>query len=342
MTLHSFLTSARDLSAGTWRWMHRNGHALAVATGRHARGAAARIHARTHASATALHARSAARPATAIAVLLVGGVALGAGATQGLRSTQLAQLQASSDAQAAQLDNTRREARREVNAMAARLGELQAEANRLNALGERLTRIGQLGDGEFDFNKPVGVGGEGPVRDMAAGELRGGMDKLGAQLADSGKQLSVLESLLFNRELDRSATPSRMPVLNTYITSGYGGRADPFGGGRGYHKGIDFHARKGDPVLAVADGVVSFSGQRSGYGNVVEVDHGNGYVTRYAHNSRLVVKVGDLVRSGQQIAKAGSTGRSTGAHVHFEVWQDGRVLNPRKFLGEQGEPRKRM
>src|SRR3546814_2985654 len=121
-----------------------------------------------------------------------------------------------------------------------------------------------------------------------------------------------------------------MPILNTYITSGYGGRADPFGGGRAFHKGIDFHARTGDPVLAVADGVVSFSGRRSGYGTVVDVDHGNGYVTRYAHNSRLGVQVGDLVRSGQQIAKAGSTGRSTGAHVHFEVWQDGRVLNPRR------------
>ena len=324
MTLHSFLTSARDLSASTWRWTRRNSLALA-----------AHVSARSHAGASRLHAYSAGRPATAIAVLLVGGVALGAGATQGLNTARMAHLQAGNDAQRAQLDNTRREAQREVNALAARLGELQAETNRLNALGERLTRIGQLGDGEFDFNKPVGVGGEGPVRDMAAGDLRGGMDKLGAQLASSGKQLSVLESLLFNRELDRSATPSRMPILNTYITSGYGGRADPFGGGRGFHKGIDFHASKGDPVLAVADGVVSFSGQRSGYGNVVEVDHGNGYVTRYAHNSRLIVQVGDLVRSGQQIAKAGSTGRSTGAHVHFEVWQDGRVLNPRKFLGEQ-------
>lgn len=324
MTLHSFLTSARDLSASTWRWTRRNGHALAAA-----------VSARTHAGASRLHAYSAGRPATAIAVLLVGGVALGAGATQGISTARLAHLEARNDAQRDQLDNTRRGAQREVNALAARLGELQAEANRLNALGERLTRIGQLGDGEFDFNKPVGVGGEGPVRDMAAGDLRGGMHKLGAQLADSGKQLSVLESLLFNRELDRSATPSRMPILNTYITSGYGGRADPFGGGRGFHKGIDFHARTGDPVLAVADGVVSYAGVRSGYGKVVEVDHGNGYVTRYAHNSRLIVQVGDLVRSGQQVAKAGSTGRSTGAHVHFEVWQDGRVLNPRKFLGEQ-------
>ena len=331
MTLHSFLTSARDLSASCWRWTRGHGHALAAS-----------LSARTHAGGARLHAYSAGRPATAIAALLIGGGVLGAGATQAISTARTAHLEARSDAQRVELDNTRRAAQREVNALAARLGELQAEANRLNALGERLTRIGQLGDGEFDFNKPVGVGGEGPVRDMAAGELRGGMDRLGAQLTDSGKQLSVLESLLFNRELDRSATPSRMPILNTYITSGYGGRADPFGGGRGFHKGIDFHASTGDPVLAVADGVVSYAGVRSGYGKVVEVDHGNGYVTRYAHNSRLVVQVGALVRSGQRIAKAGSTGRSTGAHVHFEVWQDGRVLNPRKFLGEQGAQRKRM
>ncbi|MDC6700631.1 M23 family metallopeptidase, partial [Leclercia adecarboxylata] len=102
------------------------------------------------------------------------------------------------------------------------------------------------------------------------------------------------------------------------------------------HKGMDFHAKVGDPVMSVADGVVSFAGVKGGYGNVVDVDHGNGYVTRYAHNSRLVVKPGDLVRAGQEVAKAGSTGRSTGAHVHFEVWERGQVVNPRKFLGDGG------
>jgi murein DD-endopeptidase MepM/ murein hydrolase activator NlpD len=168
---------------------------------------------------------------------------------------------------------------------------------------------------------------------MTKAELDEGMATLGAQFKASGEQLSVLESLLFNRQLDRSTTPARDPIANSYITSGFGGRADPFGGGSQFHKGIDFEADVGDPVLAVADGVVSYSGVRSGYGNVVEVDHGNGYVTRYAHNSRLTRSVGDLVRSGQEIAKAGSTGRSTGAHVQFEVWQDGVVVNPRKFLG---------
>lgn len=274
------------------------------------------------------------RPAVAVVVLLAAGLAFGAGARTGVGSVEMAQLRHQTATQQAQLDATRDQAQREVNALAARLGELQAEANRLNALGERLTRIGQLADGEFDFDKPVGVGGVGPVHDMPAHELRGGLDQLESQFKASGAQLSVLESLLFNRKLDQDAMPSRMPIAHSYITSGFGGRADPFGGGAAFHKGIDFHAVTGDPVLAVADGVVSYAGVRSGYGNVIEIDHGNGYVTRYAHNSRLLVQVGDLVRSGQQVAKAGSTGHSTGAHVHFEVWANGSVVNPGKFLGQ--------
>ncbi|MCJ0825696.1 M23 family metallopeptidase [Luteimonas sp. 50] len=274
------------------------------------------------------------QPAVTTVVLLAAGIAFGAGARTGVGFAEVSLLQQRVVQQQLQLDSTRDQAQREVNALAARLGELQAEANRLNALGERLTQVGQLGDGEFDFDAPVGIGGSGPVRDMPAAELRAGLGQLDTQFKASGAQLSVLESLLFNRKLDQDATPSRMPIANTYITSGFGGRADPFGGGRGYHKGMDFHARTGDPVMAVADGVVSYAGVRSGYGNVVEIDHGNGYVTRYAHNSRLLVRVGDLVRSGQQVAKAGSTGRSTGAHVHFEVWDNGRVVNPRKFLGQ--------
>lgn len=271
------------------------------------------------------------RPMLAIGGLL--GVGFLAGSGAGLLGT--AGLRAQLGQQQAQIETTRSEAQREVNALAARLGELQAEANRLNALGERLTRIGQLQDGEFNFEKPVGVGGTGPVRDISVPDLREGLDTLDRQFVESGKQLSVLEALLFNRQLDMNAVPSREPVVNSYITSGFGGRVDPIQGGRQFHKGIDFEADVGDPVLAVADGVVSFSGARAGYGNVVEIDHGNGYVTRYAHNSRLIRKVGELVRAGQEIAKAGSTGRSTGAHVHFEVWEHGRYVNPRKFLSQQ-------
>ncbi|QOY62272.1 peptidoglycan DD-metalloendopeptidase family protein [Lysobacter sp. H21R4] len=270
------------------------------------------------------------RPLGAGAVLLGGGLMLGLGtgyaANHGLRD-QVAQQQV-------QIDSAQADAQREINALAARLGELQAEANRLNALGKRLTRIGQLQDGEFDFNEPVGVGGVGPVEDMPKGELDQGLSELGEQFRASGEQLSVLESLLFNRQLDMNAVPSREPI-ESYITSNFGHRADPFRGGRAFHKGIDFKAQVGDPVMAVADGVVSFAGVRSGYGNTIEIDHGNGYVTRYAHNSRLSRKVGGLVRAGQEVAKAGSSGRSTGAHVHFEVWQNGQAVNPKKFLNQQ-------
>ena len=278
-----------------------------------------------------------ARPLASVAMLLGMGLLAGIGARSALGMAQLSMLQADAKQHEAEMEQIRRSAQQEVNAMAARLGELQAQANRLNALGERLTRVGQLEDGEFDFNEPVGIGGSDDMTyDMSPAELQEGVDKLGKQFAASGQQLSVLEALLFNRELDRNATPGRMPIANSYITSGFGGRADPFGGGGQNHKGIDFKANIGDPVLAVADGVVAFSGVKGGYGNVVDVDHGNGYITRYAHNSRLAVKAGDLVRVGQEVAKAGSTGRSTGAHVHFEVWENGRVVNPRKFLGQGG------
>lgn len=280
--------------------------------------------------ASFLHHHGVLRPGVASALLLVGGLAAGIG---GGIAGNLA-LRAQVEQQQAQIEATREDAQREINALAARLGELQAEANRLNALGERLTRIGQLQDGEFDFNEPVGVGGTGVVEDMPKNELDIGMARLGAQFEASGDQLSVLESLLFNRQLDMNSVPSREPI-DSYITSSYGGRADPIRGGRAFHKGIDFKASTGDPVLAVADGVISFSGARSGYGNTVEIDHGNGYVTRYAHNSKLTLKVGGLVRAGQEIAKAGSTGRSTGAHVHFEVWKNGVAVNPHQFLDQQ-------
>lgn len=275
--------------------------------------------------------KGARQPLLAVAILLGSGIALGGGASLAVTAGMRAEMRQ----QQAETDKIRRDAQREVNALAARLGELQAEANRLNALGERLTRMGQLQDGEFDFDKPVGVGGAGEVEDMPVGELTDGMDDLKRKFAASGEQLSVLESLLFNRQLDLNAVPSREPIRDSYITSSFGGRADPIKGGRQFHKGIDFEADIGDPVLAVADGVVSFSGDRSGYGHTVEIDHGNGFVTRYAHNSRLTRRVGELVRAGTEIAKAGSSGRSTGAHVHFEVWQNGAVVNPRNFLSQQ-------
>ena len=274
------------------------------------------------------------RPGLALAVVLATGTLFGAGigaalgvANSQYTATHLAQQQV-------ELEQVKLHSQQEINALAARLGELQAQANRLNALGDRLTEAGQLEDGEFDFQGTPGQGGTEVAADMPLEDLLTGLDDVQARFDASGRQLGVMESLLFDRQLENNALPVRSPVRRSYITSGFGYRADPFGRGRALHKGIDFDANVGDPVMAVADGVVSYSGTQSGYGHTIEVDHGNGYMTRYAHNSRLTVKSGDLVRAGQQVARAGSSGRSTGAHVHFEVWENGRVVNPRKFLAD--------
>lgn len=278
------------------------------------------------------------RPALAFAAVLATGVVAGTGAGVAIGATSAGHSASQLAEQRQELEQVRRQSQQEINALAARLGELQAQANRLNALGERLTEAGQLEDGEFDFHGTPGQGGAGVARDMPREELVAGLDEVQQQFEVSGRQLGVMESLLFDRQLENNALPVRSPVRRSYITSSFGNRADPFGRGRQFHKGIDFDASIGDPVMAVADGVVSFAGTRSGYGHTIEVDHGNGYVTRYAHNSRLTVKAGDLVRAGGQVARAGSSGRSTGAHVHFEVWENGSVVNPRKFLADGRAP----
>jgi murein DD-endopeptidase MepM/ murein hydrolase activator NlpD len=273
--------------------------------------------------------------ATAGLLLATVAVAFGAGfalrGSEAVASREVARMQQQLQAQRAELKAAREDAQREINAVAARVGELQAQANRLNALGERLTRDGKLSDGEFDFEHQPGMGGAESTEDMPAGDLLKSLDDLQQKFDRSGQQLGVLESMLYDQQLQLAAIPNGRPSQG-YITSGFGTRSDPFTGGRAHHLGIDFSARTGDPVLAAAGGVVSFAGIKSGYGNVVEVDHGNGYSTLYGHNSRLIVRVGDIVRAGQQLARAGSTGRSTGPHVQCDVHVNGRPVNPRRFL----------
>lgn len=276
---------------------------------------------------------------TGAIVLAVLGLAFATGfvarGANGAARDEIADLKRQLGRQQGELQLARDDAQREINAIAARVGELQAQANRLNALGERLTRDGKISDGEFDFGHSPGMGGAEGVEDMPAGDLLKGLDQLQQKFDRSGQQLSVLESMLYNQQLQLSAIPNGRPSKG-YITSGFGTRSDPFSGGRAHHLGIDFSARTGDPVLSAAGGVVSFAGVKRGYGNVVTVDHGNGYSTLYGHNSKLIVRVGDIVRAGQQLAKAGSTGRSTGPHVHFEVHVNGRQVNPRQFLDKVG------
>lgn len=223
---------------------------------------------------------------------------------------------------------------RNLDALAAQLGQLQAQATRLNALGERLTQVGKLDDGEFDFGSDPAVGGpEEPATGVTMPlPLQSGIDNLRAEFDRQQAQLDVLENLLRDRKIDNQLMPSGMPVAQGYIASGFGDRSDPFDGHQAIHMGVDFSAPEGTPVTAVADGVVTFTGVRNGYGNVVEIDHGNGYMTRYAHNSAIDAKAGDRVHAGQTIANVGSTGRSTGPHCHFEVWYNGRAVNPMVYV----------
>ncbi|WP_338064159.1 M23 family metallopeptidase [Solilutibacter silvestris] len=295
----------------------------------HAVSAQPGLRARLHAATQRLLARGGQRlsrsPYRTLAAALMVGLMTGLGAMAAFQHAEVV-------AQTAGTEQIRHDAQRELNAMSARLAELQAQATRLNAVGQRLVDASGLQGGEFNFSAPVGQGGGGPASDISPAQMRSGLDAVQGQFDSAGSQLKVLDSLLASRTAKGSLEHAIAPTAHSYVTSTFGERADPFGAGAQFHKGIDFAAQVGDPVYAVADGVVSFVGQRTGYGNVVEVDHGNGYVTRYAHNSRLLMKVGDLVRAGTEIAKAGSTGRSTGAHVHLEVWKDGAYVNPAPFL----------
>lgn len=246
-------------------------------------------------------------------------------------NVQLSQLNSRVVAQDKQIAELKADNQRDMNAMALRLAELQAQANRLNSLGIRLTRDSKLNGGEFDFNRTPGAGGDEEAEDVSKPELEQNLQQIQAQFETSAQQLSVLESMLFEQELELKSQPTTRPT-DSYVTSDFGYRMHPVLGGRAHHNGIDFEANIGDPVRSAGNGLVAFAGWKTGFGNVVEVDHQNGYVSIYAHNSAFVVKEGDVVRAGQVIAKAGSTGRSTGPHVHFEVHKDGHAINPQVFL----------
>jgi murein DD-endopeptidase MepM/ murein hydrolase activator NlpD len=247
---------------------------------------------------------------------------------------QVSELRTALLGQREKLASFERDAHRNLDALALQLGQLQAQATRLNALGERLTQVGKLDDGEFDFGSMPGIGGpEVPAADAGSAlPFQQGLDELGAEFERQLTQLEVLESLLRDREIDKALLPSGMPVAQGYVSSGFGGRTDPINGHSGVHLGVDFGAPAGSAILAVADGLVTYADTRSGYGKVIEIDHGNGFVTRYAHASAFIAHPGQRVRAGEAIAKVGSTGRSTGPHCHFEVWRNGRAVNPMSYV----------
>jgi len=219
--------------------------------------------------------------------------------------------------------------------LVARVGQVNAQILRLNALGRRLTEMAHLDKGEFNFDAPPAQGGpdEAAVADTdAALELDGVLAKLENHLVDRERQLVILETFISARKLTSITMPDGSPVPGAWISSYFGRRVDPFTGMMAFHSGIDFAASEGAMARAVAPGVVTFSGERAGYGELVEINHGNGYVTRYAHNSHLLVKVGDRIAKGQAVSTVGSTGRSTGPHLHFEVLKNGAQIDPLKFV----------
>jgi murein DD-endopeptidase MepM/ murein hydrolase activator NlpD len=224
-----------------------------------------------------------------------------------------------------------------VDALASRVGMMNAHLIRLDALGRRITDLANLDHGEFDFDTPPPAGGpEGDEQVSGSAqvpELTAVLDALESQLADRERQLTVLESLMSTRQLGERILPGGLPVIGGWISSHFGFRSDPITGHTAFHSGVDFAAVPGSHVIATGPGVVSFAGYKTGYGNVVEITHPTGYVTLYGHNSRNLVHEGETVRKGQAVAVIGSTGRSTGTHVHFEVERNGSPVNPTRYLG---------
>jgi len=233
------------------------------------------------------------------------------------------------------LNARRQELQAHIDSIATRIGAMQAEVLRVNALGQRLVEMAGLDADEFDFQHPAPAGGpeKASLRENNIDEVAQDLAKVLAELDDRKRKLVLLETLIMERDLKSHSVPEGWPLLHGgVVTSKFGYRRHPITGRRSLHKGIDIAGKLGSNIVAMADGLVIFSGRKSGYGNIVEIRHANGLETRYGHNQRNLVKEGDLVRKGQVIAKLGSTGRSTGPHVHFEVRRDGEAVDPMRYL----------
>jgi murein DD-endopeptidase MepM/ murein hydrolase activator NlpD len=238
--------------------------------------------------------------------------------------------------QKAEIADLKARVQERVDAMAIRIGQLDAHVIRIDALGKRLTQMANIDRREFNFDDEPPTGGpEGEDEGVSfqLPDLSSSLHQLEQRVDLRDAQLSALENVIQARNLTAAIKPEGRPVAQGFISSYFGERDDPFTGHEAFHKGVDFAGSAGEPVVAVAAGVVTWAGERSGYGTLVEVSHGKGYVTRYAHNERTLVAVGETVTRGQPIALMGSTGRSTGPHVHFEVLRNGRQVNPLSFTG---------
>jgi murein DD-endopeptidase MepM/ murein hydrolase activator NlpD len=264
------------------------------------------------------------------------GMKLGERSGAALSHGDQAQFQEVLAEQRRQIAELRGQVQERVDAMAMRLGQVNAHVIRLDALGKRLTDMANIDSREFDFDSEPPTGGPETGDGVSAEipDLTQMLDTLERKVELRDSQLAALENVILARDLNQQIHPEGRPTKGGFISSGYGDRQDPFTGHEAFHRGIDFAGPAGSEVVSVATGVVTWAGQRTGYGSLVEVNHGNGYMTRYAHNQRALVTVGQTVSRGDAIALMGSTGRSTGPHVHFEVLKNGRQINPASFLGK--------
>jgi len=240
-----------------------------------------------------------------------------------------------SSAQEQQRKKTEEFLQENLNAMAVKLGQMQAQLMRLDALGERLAALAGLKPQEFRFNEPPGRGGAVssiPPQELSMAELNRHLDQLSRQMENRSDSLGILESQLFDAKVKRKLMPTIPPVDAAWSASSFGWRIDPFNGMLAMHEGVDFPVDIGTPIFAAAGGVVTYAGPHPQYGNLIEIDHGNEFSTRYAHCSRLLVKEGDVVQRGVKIGETGATGRATGPHLHFEVRYRGVAQNPVRFL----------
>ncbi len=275
--------------------------------------------------------------ALVILLMAAGGVIgywLGGG-SQKAESVRLAALKMRVEQQENELQALKQHMQHGIDAMALQIGKLYAQALKLNSLGGQLTKVAKLDDGEFDFSVPPGIGGAEPVllnEENTISTVFADFLSIQKTLEEQQQQFALLSDLMNEQQMDKQLKPTGKPVESGWISSSFGKRIDPFTGKPAFHSGIDFSSHEGTGIKAVADGVVVWAGKNGGYGNLVEIDHGNGYVTRYAHNSQILVKVGDKVTAGQLISKMGKTGRATASHLHFEVLKNGRKINPWPFI----------
>ena len=284
----------------------------------------------------------------ALSILLLGipvtagtmlGIKIADGRWELLFDNSIAQMQNEIVLQREDVDAGRQQLDNSLSGMTLKLAKMRSRLVRLDALGEQLTQIASLEDGEFDFSSTPGLGGpiQAPLIEIAnQAEIQEKVSTMFAKLDDSissrESQLQILQSMLSDKKLKSERMVAGRPIKKGWLSSEYGMRIDPFHGKQQWHAGIDFAGRDGDDVIAVASGIVTWSGDRSGYGQMVEVSHSDGYITRYAHNQKNVANLGAIVQKGDVLAQMGSSGRSTGPHVHFEVFKNGRTVDPASYI----------